>query len=166
VPWLARELALVRRAAALEVPTFGICFGGQLLARALGGSVQPASEVEIGWRDVRTWDNSLIAPGPWFQWHFDSFTPPPGASVIADSTAGPQAFRRGRTIGLQFHPEVTAEIVRAWAAASPEELRAHGVDPAALVRETAAGGPQSRAAAWRLFDGLFSTLTADGNDRR
>jgi GMP synthase-like glutamine amidotransferase len=166
VPWLARELALVRGAAALEVPTFGICFGGQLLARALGGSVVRAPVAEIGWLDVRTNDTELIAPGPWFQWHFDAFRPPPHALVHAESDVGPQAFELGRAIGLQFHPEVTAEIVGMWAAESPGELRAEGVDPDALMRETRAGEPQSRAAAWRLFDALLSRLTADGSDRR
>jgi GMP synthase-like glutamine amidotransferase len=166
VPWIEREFTILRRAASLGIPTFGICFGGQSLARALGGSVQRAPAPEIGWFDVRTSDPDLIAPGPWFQWHFDSFIAPPGATVLAESAVGPQAFALGRAIGLQFHPEVTAEIVGMWAAESPEQLRAEGVAPDALIGETRAGEPQSRAAAWRLFDGLLSRLTADGSDRR
>jgi len=166
VPWIERELAILRGAASLGIPTFGICFGGQSLARALGGSVQRAPAPEIGWFEVSTGDPDLIAPGPWFQWHFDSFVAPPGATVLAQSAVGPQAFALGRAIGLQFHPEVTAEIVGMWAAESPEQLRAQHVDPDALIRETRAGEPQSRAAAWRLFDALLSRLTADGSDRR
>jgi GMP synthase-like glutamine amidotransferase len=166
VPWLGRELALVRRAVDHGVPTLGICFGGQLLARVLGGSVHRATSAEIGWSRVRTHDPDLIDPGPWLQWHFDSFTAPPGALVLAESDVGPQAFELGRTIGLQFHPEVTPEIVGLWAAESPDELRREGVDPDSLVRETRAGERQSRAAAWRLFDALLSRLTVDGNDRR
>lgn len=165
VPWLGRELELLRRARQAGVPTFGICFGGQLLARSLGGEVREAPAPEIGWCEVRTDDAALIPPGPWFQWHFDSLTPPPAAEVIADSPVGVQAFALGRTIGLQFHPEVTSEIVAMWADGS-EELAREGVDGAALVRDTRAAEPQSRAAAFRLFDGLLSRLTADGNDRR
>jgi GMP synthase-like glutamine amidotransferase len=166
VPWLSRELDLLQGAAADQVPMFGICFGGQLLARALGGTVQRAPAPEIGWFEINTNDSELIGAGPWFQWHFDSFTPPPGATAIADSAVGSQAFILGRTIGLQFHPEVTAEIVGTWAAESPEQLTAQGLDPSTLVERTRAGEPQSRAAAWRLFDGLLSRLTADGSERR
>ena len=166
VPWLPRELALLQRAVEHEVPTFGICFGGQLLARVLGGSVQPAPAAEIGWFDVRTTDADLIGPGPWFQWHYDSFTPPAGATVVAESAVGPQAFVRDRVIGLQFHPEVDQTIVGMWAEESPDSLTRAGLDPAALVRQTGARDPQSRAAAWRLFDAVFSRLTADGNERR
>lgn len=166
VPWLARELQLVERAVSLDVPMFGICFGGQLLARALGGQVQRGPAPEIGWFEIRTTEPELIGSGPWFQWHFDRFTPPGDAEVIADSDAGPQAFALNHAIGLQFHPEVTAEIVGMWAAESREELTRHRVDPDALVRETRAHEPQSRAAAWRLFDALLSRLTAGGSDRR
>ena len=164
-PWLARELGLLRAAAARGVPALGICFGGQLLARALGGSAQTAPITEIGWFEVHTSQPELVAPGPWFQWHFDSFTVPAGAEVIATSAAGPQAFSLGRAIGLQFHPEVTGDIVAMWAANSPEELLGADVDPDELVATTRAGETQSRAAAWRLFDALLSRLTADGSDR-
>lgn len=166
VPWIGRELAILRRAASLRIPTLGICFGGQLLARALGGGAQTAPITEIGWYEVRTRRPDLVAPGPWFQWHFDSFTAPPDSEVIATSDAGPQAFSRGHAIGLQFHPEVTADIVGTWASNSPEELRGAGVDPDELVARTRAAEPQSRAAAWRLFDALLSRVTADGSDRR
>ncbi len=164
-PWLGRELQLLRDASARGVPTLGICFGGQLLARALGGTAQTAPITEIGWFEVRTSRPELVASGPWFQWHFDSFTAPPGAEVMATSDSGPQAFSLGRAIGLQFHPEVTGDIVAMWAMSSPEELRGAGVDPDALVAATRAGEPQSRAAAWRLFDALLSRLTAEGSDR-
>ena len=166
VPWLARELRLVERAVARDVPTFGICFGGQLLARALGGEVQRAPIPEIGWLPIRTSEPELVGSGPWFQWHFDSFTPPAGAEVIADSDAGPQAFALNHAIGLQFHPEVTAEIVGIWAAESPDQLAREGVDADELMRETGARELQSRAAAWRLFDALLSRLATAGSDRR
>ncbi len=141
VPWIERELTILRRAASLGIPTFGICFGGQSLARALGGSVQRAPAPEIGWFEVRTSDPDLIAPGPWFQWHFDSFIAPPGATVLAESAVGPQAFAVGRAIGLQFHPEVTAEIVGMWAAESTGAAAGGGSGP----RRPDRGDPRRRA---------------------
>lgn len=165
VPWLARELQILQAAVAKQIPMFGICFGGQLLARALGGTVGVAPAAEIGWFEVQTSDPALVPVGPWFQWHYDSFSVPPGATAIAETAAGPQAFSLGRTIGLQFHPEVTAEIVGMWAEESPDQLERAGLDPAALLEQTRAREAQSRAAAWRLFDALLSSIAA-GSDRR
>src|SRR5204862_7707765 len=70
------EAELMRKAADADIPILGICFGGQLLARALGGSVQPARKPEIGWRKLRSHAPELVPTGPWFEWHFDCFTPP------------------------------------------------------------------------------------------
>src|ERR1700676_1760068 len=54
--FISRELTLVREAVAASVPVLGICFGAQLLARALGGAVFRAQVPEIGWFTVRTQD--------------------------------------------------------------------------------------------------------------
>jgi GMP synthase (glutamine-hydrolysing) len=88
VPWLARELVLLRDAADAGVPVLGICFGAQLLARALGGRAMRGQTPEIGWFPVRTRDRALVEEGRWLQWHYDTFAPPPGAALIADSDAG------------------------------------------------------------------------------
>jgi len=107
VPFIGRETTLIQQAAAGDVPFLGLCFGGQLMARVLGGRSFRAERSEIGWLPVRTNDPQLVAEGPWFQWHFDSFTVPPGAQLIAETDIGPQAYVIGRSLGLQFHPEVT-----------------------------------------------------------
>ena len=91
IPWLDREKRLLLDAARDDVPVLGICFGGQLLARVLGGRSFKGEQSEIGWLPVRSTDQSLVPEGPWFQWHFDTFTPPPSARLIADSAAGSQA---------------------------------------------------------------------------
>ena len=78
--------------------------------------------------------------GPWFQWHFDTFTLPPGAELLADSEAGVQAFAAGRSLGIQFHPEVTNEIMARWVEVYRHELDDDGVDPDDLMDETPAAG--------------------------
>ena len=90
VPFVQRESELIRQAAKHDVPMLGLCFGGQLMARALGGESFRSERPEIGWLRVRTKDAELISEGPWFEWHFDSFTLPPGARLIADTDVGPR----------------------------------------------------------------------------
>src|SRR5439155_18207725 len=152
IPFVGREAKLFHDAVGSDVPILGLCFGGQLLARVLGGRVFRSDQAEIGWLPVRTLDPELIAEGPWFQWHFDTFTAPPGAKVVAESEVGPQAFVAGRSLGLQFHPEVTPEIMAEWVRAYPHELSAEGVDPAGLLEETLRRAQESRRTSWRLLD--------------
>lgn len=157
IPWLAREQGLLATATEADVPVLGICFGGQLLARTLGGR-SFRGEAEVGFLPVRTLDEGLVPEGPWFQWHFDTFTLPPGAELIADSVVGPQAFTIGRSLGVQFHPEVTPEIMDRWVAAYPHELQQEGVDPDQLLEETRRRADDTRALAWRLFDGFLDRV--------
>lgn len=161
VPWLGREIQLFRAAAEADVPHLAICFGGQLLARVLGGRSFRGPVTEIGWLPTRTRRPELVSEGPWFQWHFDSFSPPPGATVVAESDAGPQAYVIGRSLGVQFHPEVTPAIMESWVAAYRHELDAEGVDPDALLEETYRREASARAAAWRLFDGFLEHVAND-----
>jgi len=81
--WVGTEMQLVRDAADAGVALLGVCFGGQLLAQAFGGSVTRSTVPEIGWYHVDTDQPDLVPGGPWFQWHFDRWTPPPGATEIA-----------------------------------------------------------------------------------
>ena len=122
VPWIAEELEVLRLAHEAGIPILGICFGSQLLALALGGSVERDAVSEVGWHRIDSRDSDLIAEGPWFEWHFDVFTPPAGSVTLASSDAGPEVFRLGHSLGVQFHPEVDRGIIDAWADGSRVDL--------------------------------------------
>jgi GMP synthase-like glutamine amidotransferase len=134
VSWIADQVSLLRRAHDNGVPVFGVCFGGQALAAALGGQVQHSGGEEIGWVTVETDDPGLLPPGPWFHWHSDKFLPPPGARVVARSPLCPQAFVLGHSLGVQFHPEITSEELVGWLDnGGRDHLVATGRDEAALL---------------------------------
>ena len=140
--WIFEEIAMVRAAHARGVPMLGVCFGGQLLAAALGGVVEQAPVTEIGWYEIREPDGSRngarnpLGPGPWFQWHHDRFTPPPEAEVLAVNDNAVQLFRLGRCVGTQFHPEVTCAHLEGFLSeAGDEYLAEHGLSPEALLED-------------------------------
>jgi GMP synthase-like glutamine amidotransferase len=112
--WIDRELALLREADEAGIPVLGICFGGQALAAAHGAEVVPAPRTEIGMTRVGTTVPELIPDGPWMQWHSDRYELPEGAVELARNEVSSQAFRLRRNLGLQFHPEVDADIVTTW----------------------------------------------------
>jgi GMP synthase-like glutamine amidotransferase len=157
-PFIPREAQLLRTAVDSDVPVLGLCFGGQLLARALGGKSFRSQHAEIGWMPVRSADPDLIPEGPWFNWHFDSFTLPPGAQLIAESDLAPQAYVVGKSLGLQFHPEVTPEIMDDWVRAYRHELDGDGVDPDALLEETHRIAPDLRRRSEHLFNRFLTRI--------
>jgi GMP synthase-like glutamine amidotransferase len=157
-PFIRREATLLKDAVDNDVPVLGLCFGGQLLARAMGGESFRSYRAEIGWLPIKTNDPDLVSEGPWFNWHFDTFTLPPGAKLIAQTDVGPQAYVIGRSLGLQFHPEVTTEIMESWVKAYRHELDGDGVDPDALLDETYRLAPAVRQRSERLFNRFLNTI--------
>ncbi len=149
--WIDEELAWLRRADAAGVPVLGICFGAQVLAAAFGGTVEPAGRQEIGWVMVDTADPELIPPGPWLEFHHDRCLPPAHATVLAHNDLGVQAYRLGRHLAVQFHPEVDGDQFRLWLdAGGRTEIEAAGLDPDLLLAQTIAEGPEAAARADRL----------------
>ncbi len=135
--WIGEEIAFARSAISLGVPVLGICFGGQMLATAIGGSVSGAPVPEIGWISVSTSAPDLIEAGPWFSWHFDRFTLPSEVHMVARTSLANQAFSVGRSLGLQFHPEVDEEVLESWLATGGEaQLAEVGVAVAPLLAQT------------------------------
>jgi GMP synthase-like glutamine amidotransferase len=148
IPWISDEIEYARSLISLGVPTLGICFGGQMLAAAVGGSVSRAPVPEIGWLSVASDEPALIDAGPWCSWHFDRFTLPAHVPVVARTALANQAFVSGRALGLQFHPEVTDAVLEAWlGSGGSAELAELGVDPQALIDQsrTLADGAAARA---------------------
>jgi GMP synthase-like glutamine amidotransferase len=123
---VAAEAALLAAAHRAAVPVLGICFGAQIVAHALGATVSRAPFAEIGWYEIDSSFPDVVATGPWFEWHVDTFTVPLGATELARS-AGPQAFRIGRTVAVQFHPEIEEPILRRWISGGKSALDAAGV---------------------------------------
>jgi GMP synthase-like glutamine amidotransferase len=150
---VAAELALIRAAHARGVPVYGICFGAQSIAAALGGTVERAREPEIGWYDNIVSDiPEIIATGPWMQWHSDVVTLPPGAEELARSPVCPQAYRIGRTFATQFHPEVNESMITRWALDGADTLASRGSSTDELRAETSRNVLESRANAEHIVD--------------
>lgn len=147
------EVAVVREAASRDVPVFGICFGTQVMAHALGGTVEKARDAEIGWMNIVSDEPMVIAEGPWMQWHYDVVTVPGGATELARSSVGPQAWQLGRMFSTQFHPEATETMLRRWATGfGADELERIGSSPDELLANARAAVPESRPNADRIVD--------------
>jgi GMP synthase-like glutamine amidotransferase len=138
--WTQPVLGLMRDAVAKEVPVIGHCLGGQLLARALGGTVSRNPVVEIGWVPVaaektplaREWLGALDGFDA-FEWHYDTFTIPPGGErLFRGATCANQAYVVGnRHLGMQCHVEVNAEMIDTWCSVGADEITEHyGKSPA------------------------------------
>jgi GMP synthase (glutamine-hydrolysing) len=144
-PWSEAAAAWIPGLIALERPLLGICYGHQLIAHALGGSVadNPLGR-EIGTAQVRMagdWKDDpllgvLSAEFPAQVSHLQSvITLPRGAQLYGASPGDPHqvcAFGE-RTWSVQFHPEFDAEIVRGYIAGRREVLLEEGLDPEALA---------------------------------
>jgi GMP synthase-like glutamine amidotransferase len=156
---VTRERELLSAAVDTGTPVLAICFGAQLLAVTLGGEARPAARTELGWLDVDVAPvaDGLIEPGPWFQFHSDTFTVPPGATLLAQTDVGPQAFRAGSALAVQFHPEVTPEIVTRWTTSDPEPVARAGLTADELVARTASEQPRARRAASRLVEEFLTS---------
>ena len=156
--WIHREVDFVRRAHAAGRPTLGICFGAQVLSAALGGTVSRAPIPELGWHSLETDRPDDLAPGPWFQWHYDRFTVPDGATEIARNASGPQAFHKDRSLGVQFHPELDGELLADWIEMGGDMLRAHGIDTEVLAAETAQREASVSRRTQRLVDWFLEDI--------
>jgi GMP synthase-like glutamine amidotransferase len=158
--WIAAEVAFLRRAHDARVPALGICFGAQALAAALGGRVARSPVVEIGWYELSRTSPALPLGGEWFEWHEDALEPPREASTLGRTSAGSQGFTLDLSVGVQFHPEVTPEIVERWLEGGRRELAEHRIDGDEVLARTRAQATRARARAMTLFDAVAASWEA------
>jgi GMP synthase-like glutamine amidotransferase len=155
--WLTTEIAWLTEAMAADVPVLGICFGAQALATALGGETVRADRPEVGWVEIESDRPDLVPRGPWMQWHYDRFVVPSGGTELARNEVCPQAFRYGRALGVQFHPEVTAAGVGVWLDhGGAQKARELDIEPDDLSRECEMRSDDARRRAHQLVDGFLS----------
>jgi GMP synthase-like glutamine amidotransferase len=132
-PWIATEKEYLRQVVAVGKKILGLCLGCQLLADALGGKAYRHTCKEFGWQPIQPLPSGVPwfqtnAPFDAFQWHGDTYSPPPGAVQLArNDAAEQQAFlletpNGGKVLGLQFHLEWTEQMAR-------EALAEPGVAP-------------------------------------
>lgn len=159
-PWIGTALERFRDAVERDIPVLGICFGAQAFAEALGGEAGRALATEVGWRQVETDDAAVVPPGPWFMWHSDTFTLPPGARELARTPVGPQAFSLGPHLCVQFHPEITPEILGAWIEHDDEDFRRNGVDPESVIEQTRVELGRARERARELLNRVLVAAEA------
>ncbi len=157
--WVGAEMRLLCDAHDAGVAVLGVCFGGQLLATAHGGSVTRSGAPELGWFELDTDDPALVPPGPWFQWHFDCWTLPTGATEISRNAQGSQAFLLGRSLALQFHPELDGALLSRWIADDRDrDIETLGIDENELIARTAELEDDARRRVHQLVRGFIARV--------
>lgn len=121
--WIDDEVKLIQAAREKDIPMLGACLGSQLIAKGLGATVGKGTGQEIGWANVHKvqsqqnadWFDGLPDQFMAFHWHGETFQIPAGANHLLSSDCyANQAFSIGNTLALQFHLEMTADMVREW----------------------------------------------------
>ena len=167
LPWIPEVLKLIRQAVAKDIPVLGHCLGGQLMSRALGGTVIRNPVKEIGWGSVRRTDEAagdedwladLPAEIEVFQWHGETFSLPAGTRhLLRGEHCVNQAFvLNDLHLGLQCHVEMTESMIRAWCQTGAEEIRDNlGASPAV---QSATAMQEGAGARLERLHGVADTL--------
>lgn len=165
LPWIAPVLALIRGAVAADIPVLGHCLGGQLMSRALGGTVGRNPVKEIGWGMVEVAKNP--AARHWFgdhaafnafHWHGETFSIPEGAvGVLSSAYCSNQAFALGKHLGFQCHIEMTTGMVMEWCRIGGDEIAQAIASPGVQAVEEIEFDIEARVSALnRVAEGVYS----------
>jgi len=159
--WIDVELEAIRRADQGGIAVLGICFGAQALCTAMGGNVEPAGSTELGWVDLEGVPDEGLPEGPWFEFHADRCVLPLDAQVLLRNDVCVQAFRIGRHLGVQFHPEIdTGQFARWLEAGAGEVAAACGESGALLLKEIESREADAAARVDQLVGGFLSRAGA------
>ena len=168
-PWIGALKEWVGEAVRAGVPALGVCFGHQLLADVMGGSVQSMGEYEIGYRTVyQDGENRLLADVPddltVFTTHSDHVTQkPPGAEVFAKNEYGIHGFRKDRAFAVQFHPEYDMETARTVTSSKSDQLSSDRIDD--VLADINAENYDAACEAKRLFDNFLEFVVEVQRER-
>ncbi|HKB83395.1 MAG TPA: type 1 glutamine amidotransferase [Burkholderiales bacterium] len=165
LPWIAPVLELIRRAVTDDLPVLGHCLGGQLMSKALGGSVGRNPVKEIGWGEIEVADNSLarlwfgadLTRFESFHWHGESFTiPPGGVRIMGNRNCENQGFVVGKNLGMQCHVEMTEQLIDSWCESGADEIAGNRASPAVQSAEQMKSRMEEKIAAMRrIADRLY-----------
>ena len=164
LPWIAPALALIRDAVAGDIPVLGHCLGGQLISKALGGTVSRNPVKEIGWGEVTVVDNDsarnwfgAVRNFQAFHWHGETFSLPQGAvHLLSSAYCTNQAWAIGKHLALQCHVEMTAGMIVSWCEIGADEIAAGKNSPAVqsaseMRRQMAEELPRLREVATQFY---------------
>ncbi len=166
LPWIAPICTLIRDAVAKDIPVIGHCLGGQLISKALGGTVSKNPLKEIGWGEgfgetdavAKRWLGDFTGvSGTVFQWHGETFSIPQGASrLFANSYCANQMFALGPHLGMQCHVEMTPEMIAKWCEQWADEAAAVAdhpsvQTPAAMLEQIEVRLPVMRQLSEQLY---------------
>jgi GMP synthase-like glutamine amidotransferase len=168
-PFLKDCKKLIKEAIDVGVKNLGICLGGQLISDVLGAKVEKNSTKEIGWHNVSLKPESVFHdfkdPTPFFHWHGDVFDLPPNVNLLAQTTITPhQAYTyQSHVLALQFHPEVTSEIIHSYLNKDREEEEL-GTGPFAqtaeeIIERTKKEASPNQERFWKILDRFFLAET-------
>ncbi len=170
--WLPPLKAYVHQVIEAELPVLGVCFGHQLLADVLGGTVEDMGEYEIGYREIeRTADAPLFADMSErftaFTTHSDTVTElPAGAELLAENEYGIHGFRVDDVYGVQFHPEYDIETAEAITRAKDELAERRKQRVLAGITEEAYAEAQTATRVFENFvERVVATRTQDASIR-
>jgi GMP synthase-like glutamine amidotransferase len=170
ISYIRKEEDLVRDFASAGKKMLGVCLGAQIMAKALGAKVYKGPAPEIGWLDIilceeglrdslmlsmtgHTDTGEICKRFKVFHWHGETFDIPPGASRLASSDLYPnQAFRYGSGYALQFHIEVSEQIIYDW-------MSGEKIDMIMLQEETERHYDAYHKRAFTFYEKFFNTHT-------
>ena len=167
LPWIEPVCALIREAAAKDMPVIGHCLGGQLMSKALGGVITRNPVKELGWGEATGEDDAIARHwlgdyagkvGTVFHWHGETFSIPPGATrLFANQYCTNQMFALGPHLGMQCHVEMTPEMISTWCEQWAEEAATATGQPSVQTPGTMQAEIGERLPAMRrLSDQLYS----------